>query len=239
MSDLYRDLPDVYDAVFEWDIADEAEWIAERLGPGCRRVLEPGCGSGRMFGPLAAVGLEVAGIDNSPAMVERARERGTAVVADMTDFDLGSFDGAVCSINTLGHLSRDQLGAHLEAMGRALPRGARYLVQLALGAPLGEASAWEVERDGVRIHASWAVETRDVARGTEVHRSRFGVLSGPRAGEVHEQLHEMTYWTPETWGEAVTASPFEWVAVYDGDAGRAQVGFGAVGGLLWHELVRR
>jgi len=239
LSDLYRDLPDLYDAVFEWDIADEAEWIAERLGPECRRVLEPGCGSGRMFGPLAAVGLQVTGIDNSPAMVERARERGNAVLADMTDFDLGSFDGAVCPINTLGHLSRPQLAAHLEAMGRALPSGARYIVQLALGAELGGTSAWEVDRDGVRIRAHWAVESRDVAQGTEVHRSRFEVLSGPRAGEVHEQLHEMTYWTPETWGAAVAGSPLEWAAVYDGDAGRARVGFDAVGGLLWHELVRR
>lgn len=239
MSDLYRDLPDLYDAVFDWDISAEAEWIAERLGPDCRRVLEPGCGSGRMFAPLAAVGLEVTGIDTSPAMVELARRRGTAFVADMTDFDLGRFGGAVCPINTLGHLSRQQLAAHLAAMGRALPSGATYLVQLALGAELEEVSAWEVERDGLRIRASWGVETRDVARGTEVHRSCFEVLSGPRAGEVHEQLHEMTYWTPETWGEAVAASPFEWAAVYDGNAARAPVGFDAVGGLLWHELVRR
>lgn len=239
MSDLYADLPDLYDAVFEWDISAEAEWIAERLGPGCRRVLEPGCGSGRMFGPLAAVGLEVTGIDNSPAMVELARRRGNAVLADMADFDLDRYDGAVCPINTLGHLSREQLGSHLDAMGRALPSEARYLVQLALGAELGEASAWEVERDGARIRALWTVESRDVARGSEVHRSRFEILTGPRAGEVHEQLHEMTYWTPAAWGDAVAASPFTWAAVYDGDAGRAQVGFDAVGGLLWHELVRR
>ena len=239
MGDLYADHADLYDAVFDWDVSAEAEWIRERLGEGCRRVLEPGCGSGRMFGPLAAVGLEVTGLDNSPAMVERAQSRGTAFLADKTDFDLGSFDGAVCPINTLGHLSREQLAAHLDAMGRALPSGARYLVQLALGAELGTEPAWEVDRDGVRIRAAWVVESRDVVRGTELHRSRFEVLTGPEAGEVHEQLHEMTYWTPETWGEALAASPFAWVAVYDGDAGRAQVGFDAVGGLLWHELLRR
>ena len=239
MSDLYTDLADVYDAVFDWDISDEADWLVERLGPECRRVLEPGCGTGRMFGPLAARGLDVTGIDNSPAMVELAQRRGHAVLADMADFDLGSFDGAVCPINTLGHLSRAELDAHLRAMGRALVPGARYLVQLAIDANEGVESRWEIERDGMRISGSWLVVSRDVEQRTELHRSVFEVLAGPRAGERHEQVHEMTYWTPETWGAAVAASPLEWAAVYDGVAGgRPRVGFDARGGLLWHELVR-
>lgn len=241
MTDLYIDLADVYDVVFQWDVSDEAAWIAARLGPACRRVLEPGCGSGRMFAPLAEHGLLVTGIDSSPAMVEIARRHGTAdvVLADMTDFELGVFDGAVCPINTLGHLSPSGLAAHLAAMARALAPGARYLVQLAVGAEVGVASSWEVDRDGIRISASWIVESRDRARGTELHRSTFEVLAGPRAGERHEQAHTMTFWTPETWGAALAASPLEWAAVYDGaEAGRPQLGFDAVGGLLWHELVR-
>jgi SAM-dependent methyltransferase len=241
VTDLYTDLADVYDVVFDWDISDEADWIVERLGPACRRVLEPGCGSGRMFGPLAVRGLAVTGIDHSPAMVELARQRGGAkvVLADMTDFDLGAFDGAVCPINTLGHLSPAELGSHLDSMARALVPDARYLVQLALGAELGVASMWEVDREGIRISASWTVESRDPERGTEMHRSIFEVLTGPRAGERHEQTHEMTFWTPETWGAAVAASPLEWAAVYDGvEAGHPRVGFDAVGGLLWHELRR-
>ncbi|HEY2072830.1 MAG TPA: class I SAM-dependent methyltransferase [Gaiellaceae bacterium] len=239
MSDLYTDLADVYDAVFEWDMSGEADWLVERLGPQCKRVLEPGCGAGRMFGPLAERGLDVTGIDSSPAMVELAQRRGRAVVADMTDFDLGTFDGAVCPINTLGHLSRAELALHLRAMSRALVPDARYLVQLAVGADIGNESRWEIEKDGLRISASWLVESRDAARGTELHRSVFEVLAGPRAGERHEQVHEMTYWTTETWGAALAASPFEWAAVYDGvRGGWPRVGFDAVGGLLWHELVR-
>jgi SAM-dependent methyltransferase len=240
VTDLYTDLADVYDVVFDWDVESEADWLVERLGAGCRRVLEPGCGPGRMFDPLARRGMEVTGLDNSPAMVELAQARGRAELADMTDFDLGVFDGAICPINTLGHLSRAELSAHLAAMARALPSGAHYLVQLAVGAEVGVASRWDADRNGVHVRATWQVESRDAAAGTELHRSVFEVLTGPRAGETHEQVHEMTYWTPATWGAAVAASGFELAAVYDGAGpGRPQLGFDATGGLLWHELVRR
>jgi SAM-dependent methyltransferase len=242
VSDLYTTLADLYDTVFEWDVQAEADWLRDRLGAGCRTVLEPGCGSGRMFAALERRGLVVTGIDNSPAMVALARARGTnatVVLADMTDFDLGVFDGAICPINTLGHLAHAELAAHLRAMSRALAPGARYLVQLAVGAPVGEASRWDVDRDGQRVRGSWTVESRDTAAGTEVHRSRFEVLAGERAGEEHEQAHQMSFWTPGTWDAAVAASPLEWAAVYDGTTpGRPRVDFTATGGLLWHELVR-
>jgi SAM-dependent methyltransferase len=243
VTDLYDDLADLYDLVFDWDVAEEVDWLVERLGQGCRRVLEPGCGAGRMFEPFAARGVSVTGIDSSPAMVELARTRGagTAVVADMTDFDLGErFDGAICPINTLGHLSHAGVAMHLDAMGRALEPAARYLVQLAVDAEIGNASRWEVDRDGHRIRATWTVESRDAAAGVELHRSVFEVLAGPRAGQVFEQVHEMSFWTTEIWGSAVAASPFERAAVYHGTApGHPRVGFDATGGLLWHELVLR
>lgn len=242
MTDFYTDLAELYDVVFEWDIESEADWLVERLGADCRTVLEPGCGAGRMFEPLVRRGLTITGIDNSPAMVELARARNTGatvVLADMTSFDLGVFDGAICPINTLGHLSHEGLAAHLEAVGRALEPGSRYLVQLAIGASLGDQSRWEVARDGWRVSAKWTVESRDADRGTELHRSIFEVIDGPRAGEVHEHEHAMSYWTSETWAAAVAASPFAWAAVYDGTApGRPRTEFTASGGLLWHELVR-
>jgi hypothetical protein len=69
-------------------------------------------------------------------------------------------------------------------------------------------------------------------------RSRIEVLSGQRAGEVIEEIHEMTAWTPLTWRRAIDASPFAEVATYDGGRkGRwPLVDSDATGGLLWHEL---
>lgn len=249
MSRLYGEDAELYDIAFGWDVSAEADWLLERFGPGCRTVLEPGCGAGRILEALARRGLDVVGIDRSPAMVEIARRRlaaaglrGEVAGADMTAFDLGRVvDAAVCPINTLAHLTRGGLAAHLEAMGVALRPGARYLVQL--GVFVGwdpRVSRWEAERDGTRVVATWAPESRDAERGRELHRSRVEVVAGPRAGDVHEEVHELTWWTPTRWGEAVAASPFDWAAVYDGNsAERPRVGFDAEGGLLWHELVRR
>ena len=250
MSDLYGGSADLYDIAFDWDVTDEASWLRDRLGPSCRTVLEPGCGSGRMLVALARLGLAVTGIDVSERMLQLARARlaaaglpGEAVAADMTAFDLGRvFDGAVCPINTLMHLSREELPRHLRAMAAALAPGARYLVQLGIIPEEEEApvSRWQAERDGVDLAVTWAPESRDRDRGVALHRSRIEILSGPRAGEVVEELHEMTIWSHAGWRAAVEGSGFAWAAVYDGaESGRPRAGFDATGGLLWHELARR
>jgi SAM-dependent methyltransferase len=249
VSRLYGEDAELYDIAFDWDVSAEADWLLQRLGRDRPSILEPGCGSGRMLEALARRGAEVAGLDRSPAMVRLARRRlaaagvaGEVLLADMTSFDLGrTFGGAVCPVNTLMHLSRDELASHLEATGAALAPGARYLVQLGLfdEAPT-HVSQWEAERDGTRLRVTWAPEARDEERGIELHRSTIVVLSGPRVGQVHEEEHELTWWTPAAWRFALAASPFAWAAVYDGDRPeRPPVAFDAQGGLLWHELVRR
>jgi SAM-dependent methyltransferase len=111
---LYADDAELYDIAFDWDISQEADWLVERFGAECRSVLEPGCGSGRILQALAERGLELAGLDLSPRMVELARARlgdlASVVVADMTQFDLGrTFDAAVAPINTLLHLTPAEL----------------------------------------------------------------------------------------------------------------------------------
>ena len=87
---------DVYD---DWygDVTDTAACTA-CVADLCRRagggpVLELGIGSGRLALPLAARGIEVHGIDASPAMVERLRAKpgGGAIevtVGDMAELDL-------------------------------------------------------------------------------------------------------------------------------------------------------
>jgi SAM-dependent methyltransferase len=245
---LYLEHADLYDLAFGWDVSEEVDWLRDQLGGGCRSVLEPGCGSGRMMEALARSGLDVVGIDLSPAMVELARRRlavsglaGDVVLADIADFELGRlFDGAVCPISTLAHLSPTQLSHHLERMARHLRSGARYLVQLALydpSAPCSEGSSWEIEGGGVKLAVRWTIEEVDVERAVQRQRSRMEILAGERAGDVIEEVHTMTAWTPVTWNAAIRASRFDLRAVHDGgEDGWPRVEPGTAGGLLWHVL---
>jgi SAM-dependent methyltransferase len=245
MAKLYTDDAELYDIAFDWDVTDEVEWLLERLGAKCRSVLEPGCGSGRMLEALARRGIKATGIDLSLAMVELARrrlgERGTAVVADMTNFHLGrTFDGAISPINTLMHLTPDELAAHLHATARHLRLGGRYLVQLGILDPdePPNTSRWEMERGDTRLRIEWGQEEVDPTRARQIRRSRIEVITGPRAGDVVEEEHLMTAWTWDSWKAAIEPSPFDEIAVYDGNkTGRPCVERGATSGLLWHELV--
>lgn len=240
---IYAEEPELYDIAFGWELAPEADWLVERLGRNCRTVLEPGCGSGRMLTALTERGLEVTGLDSSEAMVDYSRTHvpdAEVVLGDMRDFDLERrFDGAVCAISTLGLLGGDGLAPHLAAMARHLRPGAHYLVQQGLA---GEAtdlwrSEWEAERDGVMLHVCFEALGRDVDHAQERSHSRIEVLSGPREGDVVDDLHMTAYWTPESWRDAIEDSPLEQTACYDGALrDRPEVEL-ASGGYLWHELV--
>jgi SAM-dependent methyltransferase len=241
---LYEDDAELYDIAFDWDISDEADWLVGRLQ--ATTVLEPGCGAGRMLEALADRGCQVVGIDRSPRMVELSRRRlgtrGDVFEADMTQFDLGrTFDGAVCPINTLLHLSPAELGRHLQRVAQHLEPRTRYLVQVGLVEADQEpfaGSHWEASRGQTTLKVDWVDEELDVVRGVSRQRSRIEVLAGPRAGEVVEEVHEMTAWTPVTWAGAIEASPFDEVATYDGSAKGPwpRLDATATGGLLWHEL---
>lgn len=198
-----------------------------------------------MLEAFARLGVEVTGIDVSPQMLALARRRlGTEAdlhEADMTDFDLGRvFDGAISPINTLLHLTPDQLARHLERMARHV--AGVYMVQVGVMEPDAAepfaGSHWEASRGDTSLHADWVDEELDFNRGTSRQRSRIEVLSGERAGDVREETHEMTLWTPSTWADAIAASPFEETATYDGGQKDewTPVGRNTTGGLLWHEL---
>lgn len=251
---LYSVEARLYDIAFSWDTSGEINWLLDRLGVDCDPVLEPACGSGRFLAEFGRRGIEAIGIDSSSAMVRLAQKRlrtqgvvGDAVVADMTDFDLGRmFGGAICPIDSLAYLQgRDQLIRHLGRMSDHMRRGSRYMVQLEMRDPMHpwrgvRPSIWEREVEGVRVQANWRVEEIDLENGIELQRGTIECLSGPDQGRVFEEIHRMAAWTPQRWSDAIAETPFRYVAVYDGDRdARPQRPLGTSGRLLWHELVRQ
>jgi 2-polyprenyl-3-methyl-5-hydroxy-6-metoxy-1,4-benzoquinol methylase len=66
-----------------------AGYLASR-GVGGGRVLDVGCGVGRLSIPLAKLGFKVVGVDISPSFIEQARERAVKEgVVDRVVFVLG------------------------------------------------------------------------------------------------------------------------------------------------------
>lgn len=110
-------------------IDEQAAEIVSRYGEG-REILEIGCGTGLVLERLAGFARRAQGIDLSPGMLERARERGLDVAeGDATNlpFDDESFD-VVCSFKVLAHVP--DLGAALLEMARVLRPGGHAVFDL-------------------------------------------------------------------------------------------------------------
>jgi SAM-dependent methyltransferase len=74
MSELYKH-PEQYDREHLGDEEDIGFYLSlnRRFAP--RKVLELGCGTGRITLPLAQLGFDVVGLDNQPEMLQKAEER--------------------------------------------------------------------------------------------------------------------------------------------------------------------
>ncbi|HIC90108.1 MAG TPA: class I SAM-dependent methyltransferase [Anaerolineae bacterium] len=104
-------------------------------------LLELACGTGRLLQPLAEAGYQITGVDISPAMLDRARqrlestglsERVSLVQADMRDFELPDrYALAFISINSFMHLETtvDQRQA-LRCWRRHLRPGGLLIIDL-------------------------------------------------------------------------------------------------------------
>jgi len=95
------------------DLAGEARLVDAMLPRGAR-VLDAGCGPGRVGAELAARGHDVVGVDVDPALIEAAKADHPGpvwLVSDLTELDLAAagqprlFDGAVCAGNVMPYLA--------------------------------------------------------------------------------------------------------------------------------------
>ncbi|HEY5078092.1 MAG TPA: class I SAM-dependent methyltransferase [Acidimicrobiia bacterium] len=125
---------DVYD---DWykpvDTAAEVALLAELARGG--RALELGIGTGRIAVPLAAHGVEVHGIDASPAMVERMRAKPggdaiTVTIGDMADVPVdGRFALVFVVFNTFFQLYSQETQLRCFAnVARHLDPGGRFVI---------------------------------------------------------------------------------------------------------------
>lgn len=111
-------------------VADLGEPLLDLLAP-CpgERILDLGCGDGRLTARLAARGVDVVGIDASPELVAAARRLGLdARVMNGHDLDFASEFEAVLS-NAALHWMRDP-DSVLRGVWRALKPGGRVVAEM-------------------------------------------------------------------------------------------------------------
>lgn len=113
------------------DLEGEARLIDAIVAPGSR-VLDAGCGQGRISGALHRRGHEVIGVDVDPVLLAAAREDNsgpTYLLADLSTLDLGAagyaepMDAIVCAGNVIAFVAPGTEVATLRSLRRHLAPG--------------------------------------------------------------------------------------------------------------------
>ena len=113
VEDIYdKEYSDIYDnLVFNGLKIDyELGKILEIMGNKNKRVLDVGCGTGDHIGKLSNLNVECTGLDLSPNMINKAKEKYPKVNYDVGDVDNSmryvgdSFDGVLCLYFTIYYM---------------------------------------------------------------------------------------------------------------------------------------
>jgi SAM-dependent methyltransferase len=202
----------IWDDAWAYDLAtgryteDLPYWtcLVEELRP--RRVLELGCGTGRISFPLALKGLECRpdfqflGLDKSVPFLDRARARliscypavaGAArfVEGDMSDFSFPErFDLIVLAYNNLSYLnSPEQRVNCLHTVRRHLAEGGRFAIDL----PMPDMDLLAEAQRAVFPIVRHELEWQDPAPGVSRFVSFFKTTSYDAATQTEKTTH---YW---------------------------------------------
>lgn len=195
---------DDYAAFYDWENAqtmgrrDVAYWT--RLAKATRgRILELGCGTGRLLTPLARVTRRLTGIDFSDAMIARARartlrlrrhQRPRLVRGDMRRLPLAdsSFAAVMAPYGVLQSLTDDEaLEAALREAARVLTAGGRLDIDL-----VPDLASWESYQEQTRFRGRLSGEAivliesvrQDAVRGLTMFDEEFRVGRG-RSARTH------------------------------------------------------
>jgi SAM-dependent methyltransferase len=122
------------------DLAGEARMI-DAMVPRGARILDAGCGTGRVGGHLAAAGHQVTGVDLDPELIAEARSQhpgATWQVGDLSVLDLPErFDVIVCAGNVMAFAGPSTRGDILRRFRDHLADGGRAVVGFGAGRGYG------------------------------------------------------------------------------------------------------
>ncbi len=176
-------------------------WL-ERIGRPLGRVLDAGCGTGRVAIRLAELGHPVVGVDADDSMLSVAREQAPGLdwrLADLVELELADeppFDLVVCAGNVIPLLAPGTLQPVLDRLTRPLGDGALLVTGFGLDAqhlpprcpvvPLADYDA-AAEAAGLRLvdrFATWGGDPFVDGGGYAVSVHQLGVRSSRPHGDA-------------------------------------------------------
>jgi SAM-dependent methyltransferase len=208
--------------------ADTAEILSLLELPAGSRILDAPCGHGRIARRLAAAGMEVTGVDLSPAYLARARSDAqmpatalTYVEGDVRRLPVeGPFDAVVCWLNSFGYYDDTDCHRVLQEFHRVLRPGGKVAIDT-------------MHHDGGVRHFVPAPEAVVVQRGddTMVELSTWDPVSGRmvidrtvhRDGCVRHTSYFVRLPTPPEWVVWLEAAGFRDVTFRAGAGGPLQL----------------
>jgi SAM-dependent methyltransferase len=123
------------------DLHGEARFVDAMVGRGAR-ILDAGCGPGRVGGRLAELGHDVVGVDLDPVLIAAAEHDHpgpTWLVGDLAELDLrasgveAGFDAVVCAGNVMGFLDPTSRRRVLHNLRTVLLEGGRIVTGFGSG----------------------------------------------------------------------------------------------------------
>lgn len=141
------------------DIDGEARMV-DALAGRSSRILDAGCGAGRVAAYLASQGHRAAGVDIDPLLIKAGREQYPGLPLQQLDLldvspNLGHFDVIVSAGNVMVYLEPGTESAVLAALAGVLVPGGRAIFGFATGRDYTVA---DLDRDAAAV--GWSLESR-------------------------------------------------------------------------------
>ncbi|MBP86006.1 MAG: SAM-dependent methyltransferase [Planctomycetaceae bacterium] len=225
------DYPQYWDLAFRSETKLEADFIEAASAKYCNfkasRLMEPGCGGGRLVVEMAARAYSVLGYDLSEPSVRylekrlaRRKLRADVLTADMTTFVAKKpMDAAFCTFNTFRHLTtEDAARQHLECVAKSLRPGGIYILGFHLLPPDADEECierWSAKHGKTKVTITLRVLNFDRQTRLEMIRFSLRVRSGQRDLKLKSDYQYRIYTAAQFHRLLVSVPQFELCDVYD------------------------